>query len=171
MPKLNTILAGLALSTAVAGGALAFGATAASADTNDNCGNGGWNNCQPCNNFCQPNNNECNNNNNCNQNCNNNWCNDNCNNCWQDNNCWWNQSNWRDCKDDNSAFGIVAKDVAIGFQDKESRDNNWNNNCWWQNNCWNNNQDNFCNQNCNNDFNNNNECNNNNNNCEPNFCN
>jgi hypothetical protein len=54
MPKLKKVIAGLALTTALAGGALATSATAASATTAPT--GGGW--AEPCNNFC---NNFCNN--------------------------------------------------------------------------------------------------------------
>ena len=203
MPMLNKIIAGLALSTAVIGGAMALGATAASADlgrdnngvadgnrggtggiAQDNTGLGNFgffpgfnsgndegvangnrggtggiaqgnngtpaffNQTVPFNNFgfgpggnCSNGNcgggglgnglNEGGNNGNLN----------NLNNNWGDNSWWnqqdfWNQGLYKDARDDHSAFGVVAKDVALGFQDKTNRDNNWFNNHWLNNNNW-----------------------------------
>ncbi len=157
MPKFKNVLAGLALGTAIAGGAIAMGATAASASCGDGFfGLGGM----PCNNnnFVPFN---CNNNNNCqpcnnNNNCNNNWCNNNQNNNFWNNQNFWNQSAFCDNLDSDSNFAIVGPCATIAFSDKTNRESNWfnngqfNNNCWWNNNqnnnwCNNNNDNNFCN--------------------------
>lgn len=127
------VFAGLALSTALVGGALTLGATAASAGC-DNGGSNPW----------------------CNNNTNNNcwWNNNNCN--QQNNNCFWNNSCFNEDDEDNSSFAIATPCVAIGFQDSSDDKSCWNNNSWWnQNNCWNQND------NCwwNNNNNDNNWCN------------
>ncbi|MCT9932566.1 hypothetical protein N5079_20405 [Planotetraspora sp. A-T 1434] len=126
MATFKKVFAGLALGTALAGGALALGATAASASTvpvswhNNNDNNNCWND-----------------NNNC---------------CWQDNNCFNNCNNWHSSKDDCDSFAIATPCVAIGFQDKTCRDDCWsNNNCWQNNNCFNNNDNCSFNNNDNND--------------------
>ncbi|GGO27729.1 hypothetical protein GCM10010116_55580 [Microbispora rosea subsp. aerata] len=162
MSKLHKIVAGLALSTATIGGALALGAGAASAEiefeksheptvTNGlanglddstggiaqgNRGLGGGHGFPV---FLSPNGNDdnqlLNHNQNLNQNNDQNW--------WA-NQSFWNQGAWSDQQDDFSGFGLVAKDVAIGFQDKTNKDNSWFNNNWFgNNNWWYNNDDNW----------------------------
>ena len=126
MPALKNIIAGLAFGTLVTGGALALGATAASAaDAEENGLNGtvlpiaidpqddDHHHVQDHRNFFDRDQN--------------NW--------WQNNN-WWNQNAWKDNYNDTSGFGIVAKDVAIGFQDKTNRDDQWFNNFWFNDNNW-----------------------------------
>ncbi|MBO4275735.1 hypothetical protein [Microbispora triticiradicis] len=155
MPKFTKVLAGLALGTAIAGGAIAMSATAASAGCGDGLmGLGGM----PCNNntfvpFNCNNNNNCDNNNNDNCN-NNNWCNNNQNNNFWNNQSFWNQSAFCDNLDSDSNFAIVGPCATIAFSDKTNRESNWFNNGWFQNNSWwnnnncnnwNNNNNNFCN--------------------------
>ncbi|KAA9375042.1 hypothetical protein F5972_29210 [Microbispora cellulosiformans] len=196
MPNLKKVITGLVLSTAVVGGAIALGTTAASAGDGDRdgvadgnrggtggiaqgntgLGNGlfpgfttgtdnngvsngnrggtggiaqgntglgdgrGFPAFATANPFVDGNNrnNNANNNNHFNNNQFNNG-----NNWWWDQRGWWGQNLYKDGKDDHSAFGVVAKDVALGFQDKTNRDNNWFHNNWWQNNGWYNNNDRF----------------------------
>ncbi|MEN3538450.1 hypothetical protein AAH991_25285 [Microbispora sp. ZYX-F-249] len=155
MPKFKNVLAGLALGTAIAGGAIAMSATAASAG----CGDGffGLGGMPPQNNFVPiglgNNNNNCGNgfNNNCD---NNNWCNNNQNNNFWNNQSFWNQSAFCDNLDSDSNFAIVGPCATIAFSDKTNRESNWFNNGWFQNNnwwnnnnCnnWNNGNNNFCN--------------------------
>ncbi|MBO4275734.1 hypothetical protein [Microbispora triticiradicis] len=168
MSKLHKIIAGLALGTAAVGGAMALGAGAAGAATrtgdvdrpivrdglangvDDSTGGiaqgnrgvgerGDRENVFPV--FSSPNNNVDRNNQNHNLNQNN-------DNCWWNNQQFWNQGAFADRRDDFSGFGLVAKDVAIGFQDKTNKDNTWFNNAWWNNNnWWNCNDDNWWNNN------------------------
>ncbi|MEU6428730.1 hypothetical protein ABZ860_22800 [Microbispora sp. NPDC046973] len=110
MPVLKGLVTGLALATAISGGALALCVTAASADERDNTSND-WSNDDR-----------------------NNW--QNKNHQWWDNQNWWNQDALSRNKDDASAFGIASKDTAIGSQDKTQRDDVWWNNGWFNNNSW-----------------------------------
>ncbi|MEU7941658.1 hypothetical protein [Microbispora bryophytorum] len=164
MSKLHQIIAGVALSTAAIGGALALGAGAAGAASgtsdvdrpiardglangvDDSTGGiaqgnrgigerGDRENVFPV--FFNPNNN----NNNFERNDRNQNLNQNNDNNWWNNQSFWNQGAFADRRDDFSGFGLVAKDVAIGFQDKTNKDNTWFNNNWWNNNNWNNNND------------------------------
>jgi hypothetical protein len=151
MPKFKKIVAQFALSTAVIGGALAMGAVAANASCSGGCDNGGRDGIANGNRggtggIAQDNfipfernfpvfvnhnrtpiqNHEQNN--------------------WNNHNMWnqqgfWNQGLFADRLNDTSGFGLVAKDVALGFQDKTNRDNNWFNNNWWQHNNLFNNRD------------------------------
>ncbi|MBD3144923.1 hypothetical protein [Microbispora bryophytorum] len=156
MPNLKKIFAGLALSTAVVGGAVAMGATAASADDNpffkknvdrpiakdgaangvdDSTGGIAQDNRKgegffPGASF--PNNN----NNDRERNDRDHNINDrNQNNMWDTNN-WWGQNLYKDDKAGHDAFGLVAKDVAFGFQEKDDRSFNWLNNNWWADQNW-----------------------------------
>jgi len=129
MPAVKNIIAGLAFGTLVAGGALALGATAASAADLEENGllptNGtvlpiviqpeddDHHHVRDHRNFFDRDHN--------------NW--------WHNKN-WWNQNAWKDSYNDTSGFGIVAKDVAIGFQDKTNRDDHWFNNFWFNDNNW-----------------------------------
>lgn len=119
MPMLKKILAGVALSTALAGGALAVGVTAASADTTPKS-----HETEKTHEHDHQNDNK--------------W--------WEDKqNCWWQDKNnfqnncfWKNNKDDHTNFGLAVKDIAIGFQDKTNKDDFWNNQNWHQkNDCWN----------------------------------
>ncbi|MEU8174103.1 hypothetical protein AB0C14_14585 [Microbispora hainanensis] len=153
MPKLKKIFAGLALSTAVVGGAVAMGATAASADDNpfffkkserpvakegaangvdDSTGGIAQDNKKGDGFFpgaftpstTRDRNDRNHNINDRNQ-----------NNMWDTNN-WWGQNLYRDDKSGHDAFGLVAKDVAFGFQEKDDRAFNWLNNNWWADQNW-----------------------------------
>ncbi|MEU7692041.1 hypothetical protein OHB01_04315 [Microbispora hainanensis] len=154
MPKLNKIFAGLALSTAVVGGAVAMGATAASADDNpfffkksdsrpiakegaangvdDSKGGIAQDNKKGDDFFPQTftpditrDRNDRNHN-----------INDRNQNNWWDTNNWWGQNFYKDDKSGHDAFGLVAKDVAFGFQEKDDRAFNWLNNNWYADQNW-----------------------------------
>ncbi|MFI9574826.1 hypothetical protein ACIG5D_25620 [Microbispora rosea] len=154
MPKLKKIFAGLALSTAVVGGAVAMGATAASADDNpfwvkksderpvakdgaangvdDSTGGIAQDNKKGDDFFPRtfsPNNDRERNDRNHNID------DRNQNNMWDTNN-WWGQNLYKDDKSGHDAFGLVAKDVAFGFQEKDDRAFNWLNNNWWADQNW-----------------------------------
>ncbi|KAB8180243.1 hypothetical protein [Microbispora catharanthi] len=166
MPNLKKIFAGLALSTAVVGGAVAMGATAASADDNpfftknvdrpiakDGAANGVDDSTGG---IAQDNKKGDDftpraffpNNNNRERNDRNHNINDrNQNNMWDTNN-WWGQNLYKDDKAEHDAFGLVAKDVAFGFQEKDDRAFNWLNNNWWADqNWWDNNNNDWWNRN------------------------
>nr|WP_189182754.1 hypothetical protein [Microbispora rosea] len=146
MPKFTKVLAGLALGTAIAGGAIAMTATAASAY----CGNGF--NGGPCfntgfapvglgnDNFANFNDN--------------NWFNQNNNqNFWTNQN-FFNNSAFSSDLDSDSHFAIVGPCATIAFSDSTNRDKNWFSNGWFQNNNWfNNNNNNWFNNNNNTLFN------------------
>ncbi|KAA9379824.1 hypothetical protein F5972_09310 [Microbispora cellulosiformans] len=114
MPAFTRILAGLALGTALTGGSFALAAAAGATTVPLADGNEHIND--------------------------NRWNNENNN--WWNNQNFWNQGLWKDSVNDHSGFGIVAKGVALGFQDKTNRDNAWFNNSWWANNQFFNNRDN-----------------------------
>ncbi|MGI5154683.1 hypothetical protein [Microbispora sp. CA-102843] len=153
MPNLKKIFAGLALSTAFVGGAVAMGATAASADDNpfffkkedrpivkDGAANGVDDSTGGIaqdnkkgedffpRTFSPRNNRERNDrDHNINDRNQNNW--------WDSNN-WWGQNLYKDDKAEHDAFGLVAKDVAFGFQEKDDKAFNWLNNNWWADQNW-----------------------------------
>ncbi|ADG86871.1 hypothetical protein TBS_19460 [Thermobispora bispora] len=108
MPAFKKILAGLALGTALTGGALTLGATAASATAPT--GNFG-----PCFD-------------------NNVFFND-CNNFWNNSN-FWTSNCWNDSYDDSSAFVVSNGTATISFFDETHRDSYWSNSGWFNNNGW-----------------------------------
>ncbi|GGO27742.1 hypothetical protein GCM10010116_55610 [Microbispora rosea subsp. aerata] len=55
---------------------------------------------------------------------------------WWDTNNWWGQNLYNDDRSAHDAFGLVAKDVAFGFQEKDNRDFNWINQNWWADQNW-----------------------------------
>ncbi|WP_432926050.1 hypothetical protein ACQPZZ_34610 [Microbispora sp. CA-135349] len=159
MPNLKKIFAGLALSTAVVGGAVAMGATAASADDNPFKKNdfffnknedrpivkdGAANGVDDSTGGIAQDNKKGNdfpnaffpNNNNPQRNDQNHNLNDRNQNNWWDTNNWWGQNLYKDDRSGHDAFGLVAKDVAFGFQEKDDRDFNWLNNNWWADQNW-----------------------------------
>ncbi|MBX6383384.1 MAG: hypothetical protein IRZ07_10505 [Microbispora sp.] len=161
MPNLKKIFAGLALGTAVAGGAVAMGATAASANdgpssrrsdipfffkksedrpvakggaangVDDSTGGIAQDNKKGDDFFPQafaPNTLE--------RNDRNHYYDDRNQNNWWDTNNWWGQNLYKDDRAGHDAFGLVAKDVAFGFQEKDDRDFNWLNSNWWADQDW-----------------------------------
>ena len=164
MPNLKKIFAGLALSTAVIGGAVAMGATAANAGDNpfkrennrpfvrngdangvdDSTGGIAQDNKKGDGDFFPrafPRNNQERNDRDHN-------INDRNQNNWWDSNNWWGQNLYKDDRSGHDAFGLVAKDVAFGFQEKDDRDFNWLNNNWWADqNWWDNNNNDWWNRN------------------------
>ncbi|WP_204012002.1 hypothetical protein [Sphaerimonospora thailandensis] len=99
------VIAGLALGTALAGGIVALGATAAGASTG-------------------PDNNRLINNNNDYMH-NNHW--------FSPQNNWWNQLGRADNRNGREALGMAVKDVVLGFQQKDNRDDKQFLNNWWNN--------------------------------------
>ncbi|MBP2707625.1 hypothetical protein JOL79_27970 [Microbispora sp. RL4-1S] len=119
MPMFTKVIAGLALGAAVAGGALAAGVTAANASA---IPASDWRDGHDRHDKNRPVEHD-----------DSNWWNNNRD--WQrDNNGWWGQNFWKFDKTDHSAFGIAAKDVAVGFQDKTDKDDWYNNQNWWNRN-------------------------------------
>ncbi|MEW9534126.1 hypothetical protein [Microbispora sp. NPDC049125] len=124
MPMVKKVFAGLALGAALTSGALVLGVTTAGASMASDKDHERENSSDRSR-----------------ENDNKNWWDD--QNLWQRNeNCWWGQNNWKFDKTDHSAFGIAAKDVAVGFQDKTDKDDWYNNQNWWNRNDHANNKDN-----------------------------
>ncbi|GAA4208424.1 hypothetical protein [Microbispora amethystogenes] len=147
MRKFTRVIAGLALGTAAAGGAIAMGATAASAGTDNGLGTFALSSPPMMNNTFIPFGDFGNNNNNCGNNLGNGngcWNNNNNNNMFWNNQSFWNQSAFTDNVDDDSSFAVIGKDAAIAFQDSTKRNSNFFNSGWWQNNNWWNNNNNNC---------------------------